>query len=316
MGGNTFPELHTIRYNKDQYLTLKELIISKFSEMFKKLNDTIVLPSKTSFGDIDMLFQTTKPIDWELIKHELGSSVELHNGPFHSFAYQDEFQVDFIEVKYWEWENFLMSYGGLFNLLGPKFKHLSMKMTNNGIFFVLRDDKGDQYSTIKLTDDFSKIMEFIELDQERFQEGFSNEEELAEYIRNSPFFELIDYEHSNCKIKRNLIRPIQKQCIEIVKKQVEDNLITLKKFTMTEEEIFRFFGVYDQYLKEKEQVELRKLFKSRFNARIIEELTGKIGKELGHITNKIKETPGFYQFVISHTKEEVREKIVEMLSIM
>ena len=313
MGGDTFPELHTIRYNKEQYLLLKEFIITKFSSLFDRINDTIILPTKTSFGDIDILYQSSKLIDWEIVQRELNSSVKLHNGPFHSFAYNNEFQVDFIEVKYWDWENFLMSYGGLFNLLGPKFKQNSMKLTNNGIYYILRDEKGDQYSTIKLTDNFSKIMEFIGLDIERFQLGFKNEEELAIYIARSPFFQLIDYEHSNCKIKRNLVRPIQKSCIDYIRNLVERGDFSLIDFAMTKEEIFVYFGVYDEYQKELKEVEKRKTIKSKFNATIVSEITGKTSKELGQTTNKLKLTEGFLEYVLVSSEEEIREKIKELI---
>lgn len=315
MGGDTFPHLKTRRYSRDEYKKVYEFILEKFSKYFDKIEDTKSLPSKDSYGDIDLLYNSSsKVIDWNDIQKELESSVIAKSGPITSFAYKDEFQVDFIFCENYMWERFLMSYGGLFNLLGVCFRKNNMKLTQHGIYYIMRHEgKTEQYGTITLSCDYNKCMDFIELDPETFEKEFDTEEQLFEYIINSPFLLILNYEDENIGVRRNLIRPLQKKCIEWLTH--EENKTRMKTFTKTPIEIMDFFEKREEYETEKRKSRERKIIRDKFNGKIVGELTGLTKQSLGDFIQYLKKNPDFESLVLTSKPEDVVEHILKTFRI-
>ncbi len=175
--GKTLPRLTREKYEQ----IVSDLKSRLQPEYFLFVEEPRSFPDKTSFGDVDLLASGSQkalnPTD------NLGASCSSINGNVVSFEYLGH-QVDIIKIPEdrIELSKFFFGYGDTGMIMG-------MFMRNLGLKFGMHDLtlKCETYK-IRLSHDLLKIMQFLGLDYARWQQGFTNEQDMFKFIQSCKFF--------------------------------------------------------------------------------------------------------------------------------
>lgn len=305
MGGNLFKKDTIKRYNKEEYENLIKLVKEKLSKYFDKFTETISLPSKNDYGDLDMVYtlRNGEQINWNQIKNDLEYTEIHHNGPYTSILYKDEFQIDFNHAKNFEFMHFITSYSGIFHLIGWSIKKQNIKFSDDGIYYVFSNIK------VLLSSDVTKIFEFLCLNYERFIKGFQTETELFEYVYNCKYFIML--ENKSSRVEKNCNRPIFLKFFEYIK--TKDDFRENYLDNLTQNYILKFFDKELQFNKiisdMKKSAEIRKYY----NGEYIGNFSYKKGRDLGNLMIKIKENSDFESIFLSQNIDKINSLILKSM---
>ncbi len=305
MGGNLFKKNTIKRYNKEQYENLIKLVKEKLSKYFDKFTETISLPSKNDYGDLDMIYtlRDGEQIDWNQIKNDLEYTEINHNGPYTSILYKDEFQIDFNHAKNFEFMHFITSYSGIFHLIGWSIRKQNIKFSEDGIYYVLSNIK------VRLSNDVAKIFEFLGLNYEIFKKGFETEIELFDFVLNCKYFIIL--ENKSSRVEKNCNRPIFLKFFEYIK--TKDDFRENYLDNLTQNYILKFFDKELEFNKiisdQKKSAEIRKYY----NGEYIGELSNKKGRELGDLMIKIKKNSDFESIFLSQNIDKINSLILKCM---
>lgn len=298
MGGNIFD--NTKRATKEEYFNI---YIPEVSTLLYSvgITDFRIIPAigeKEDFGDLDIVVDNT-PHTLSKIHKITEQFPSVYNSDYVSFRYKD-FQVDLIRipilsldysVKYY-------SYNDLGNLVGRLAKaNFGIKHGHLGLYFPQFSKDGMRILNNHLLSlDFNTILEMLQLDVNKYQQGFNTYKEMFDFVISSPFFipEIFAFENLNNK---NRVRDRKRKTYNMFLKYLDTlNLpaSNIPKLTDQEKEskILTLFPSLKTQLNKYKILEERSiLLKSKINGYIVQDIVkdeNLTGLELGQIIKTFK----------------------------
>lgn len=320
MGGSALKIAKTRRYNRDEYFALYEHDVLPRLSMLINTNARIALlpayESKETFGDMDILIEKGSFMTTDLKRRlkELFYYTEIYcNGNVWSFDYR-ELQIDLVFTKPDCWETSLTyySWNDLGNLMGRVANKLGVKYGHKGLEKkIYSEDRTKVLDEVLLTKDIRRIFDFLGYDYDRFLLGFETLEDIFNYAVSSRYFTkelfyLENLDHQNRT--RNRKRKTYMAFLEWLDKKDLPNVEQDFSSQMNWDRLVVSFPELNLSmrlwaLKEKEAIHQQ--IKSKFNGKIIMELTGLEGKELGKFIESVKSNLGdsFENFVLNSSQD-------------
>jgi hypothetical protein len=311
MGGQAFGDL-TRRYDRDEYEKFSNRVLSHLHSLFPDVT-VLEIPfyfEKQTFGDMDILVESDNlPNNWveKLISfYKLKEGSYQKNSNVFSFVYR-QFQIDLIVTssKYIRSSYYYFAYNDLGNLIGRISHKMGLKIGHKGLSIILRDPENDnhQLGEIELTQDFFKGLEIIGLDGKRYNNGFDNLEQIFEYVASSHYFDpeiyLLHNRNHAAKIrdrKRKTYSEFLDWCASsgATANYKWPEVSDRGGYNIREPWFTDVICAHFPEAKQKvdaiiAQYEMDKKFKEKFNGKIVMELTGLQGKELGEFMKYAKE---------------------------
>lgn len=308
MGGNIWKDL-SVRLSLEDYLKVEEEIIS----LLKSLQPDIIvrriafIRDKKDFGDLDLIVSNVT-IDLLNQLQQLGYLVN-NNGNVLSFLY-NSFQIDLIKVpkplvdysvNYFSWND-----AG--NLLGRMSKSLGFKHSHYGLYFIHRGVNNDKiYNEYLLSNQYTDVIKYLQLDINKYLQGFNTKEELFKWIISSPYFNADKFKFENLN-HQNKVRDRKRSTYNEFLKYLEDNnLYGIPPKIIIEDKLKYLYSIYPE-LEACVETDLIKeinsnLISKYFNGELISNITG--------IPLKTKDLGDFIKyFKIKYSRTELLSSIV------
>lgn len=214
MGGNAFNHkgYESQRMSKQEFHEYEKEILDILASLDIEGKAIPYVREKESFGDIDIIVvkeddRNVKEIICENIsKFGLTDEFIFRNKDVISILYKHKYQVDFIFTpnKVKDYHQWYLSYNDLGNLLGRIIKESGFQHGHNGLFYVYRE--GNHYKElIELTTDYSKALEILGLDVEKFYSGFDTFKEMFDFVSSCKYFKKSRFALENLN-NRNRVR--------------------------------------------------------------------------------------------------------------
>lgn len=294
MGGNAIPNAR--RIDKQEYHQIIIEIIQLFPEL--RMIPTRTVKDKADFGDIDFIVETDPKINIKnLVVDRLNNPQVNDNNIYYSFEYKN-IQIDFNFVSpndymtaYWFHGN--ADFG---NLCGRLARSINFKFGTDGLSYVFRvnDDLNYRHDII-ISKDIKEILTFLDINHNKFIEGFDSSEEVFDIIMKSKLFNptyfIFDNLNHNDRT-RNRKRKMYHEFLTCANGiQPRPKLTTEERLDYLNDAIKFFYN--GEYLKNQitfleEQHIKNNEIKKYFNGDLVREKTGIEGKELGNLISLLK----------------------------
>lgn len=321
MGGNALKSVTTIRKKKVEYDQIKNIIISKIVNYLTsnisniKYGLIMETPNKEDFGDLDILISGNDNEIFDMINFFEPDEIQRSGNVF-SFNYKD-FQIDFLQVSPLKptsisMAQFFYNYGDIGMILGKIFSTYGFKFGQKGLSLHLKDYCD---SILFLSDNPSEICEYFDYNYQRWTQGFSKIEECFDWIISSKYFRKNIFVNGNFKVNKKLCqRPFYLAFLDYIKflpnfyyKKYLDFLPSIN-----------FFNKESEYLKIKEDIEIKNIIYSKFNENIFIDLGYTLEKNnlpLGKFIDKFKSSyENFNDFIINTNQEKINELIKNFIN--
>lgn len=332
MGGNALKNYETRRYNKEEFIELASIVQDK---LFQCVNTRgCIIPyfnNKTDFGDLDLILNSNSlPINWvNIIIHEfnLTDNQWIKNGNVLSIGVNN-FQIDLINTpnQYLVSSLNYFSYNDLGNLLGRLFHKLGLKLSHKGLNLVVRSNENAHIlKEIELTQSYSVILNILGLSYAKFVYGFDNIEDVYNFVCESKYFDKDIYLLNN-RSHKSRIRDRKRITYSNFLKYIQNNNIQ-SNYSFKNKSELGGYSIREPYYSEivlelfphvKEEIdslisefELNQKFKNVYNGKIVSEITGLTGKELGSFMSTINFDNGEIELGISNP-EYISDKISKL----
>ncbi|CAF1373440.1 unnamed protein product [Adineta ricciae] len=279
MGGNALKNVVTRRYARDEYLRLKERILSKVREHIDQCDVPREFPCKESFGDLDVLLVCPPSVKLCVLIEELFHPTEIcKNGDVYSFDVE-QFQVDFIVVPQEEFHNAIVyfSYSDLGGLIGNVCHKIGLKYGIQGLWMNVHTKEFDPTTTstkLLLSSNPQDIFAFLGHDYERYAKGFENANEFFQWIVEGKYFRrqyFDDDQLNHAHRQRTSKRPIYIKFIafldehEIPREQPIENRDELARDVR--QQALTFFDKQDAYEKGLNARDEKRQFREKYSGK-------------------------------------------------
>lgn len=307
MGGNIKFLTPTRRYNKPEYEIAIEDILNVLSlDIFVNTDlqqDNLIqviksYHKKETFGDMDIVINSDylEPDYIDRIVKLFGLRVGdwSKNGNVFSFVYE-QLQVDLIITKDENFQTSLDYYGfnDLGNLLGRQSKRIGIKFGHEGSYIIVKDNDY-VLGEILVTKETSEIFDILGLDYSTWLEGFDALEDIFKFVASGKYFNpdiyLLENRNATSRErdrKRKTYNEFLKWCeaydgarFQHTEKS-ERNGYNIVHPYFEEVIVPRFPHVLEEYNNIMKRYEETKALKEKFNGKIIHELVGIEGKDIG-----------------------------------
>lgn len=333
MGGSALKNITTRRYQRDEYYTLEKEVIEKFQSTFprNRVEAIKAYRSKDSFGDMDLLFETSPGnYDWGTMLELMFNPKQIvKNGSVWSFEYKD-FQIDLILTSPDEFDTsvFYFAFNDLQNLTGRVYHKMGFKFGHRGLSFVLKD--GDyQFSEILLSDNPRKIYEFAQYDFTRYQHDFNDLLDIFDFVASSPYFNkdiyLLHNRNHTSRVrdkKRKTYSAFLDWCEEQDEFKHEYPWVSMEERGGRKEvEIFmqRAFEMFPdfkaQYVMTMFKFERHRQFKELYNGDLVRKWTGLENQELGKFMKMVKEyvrVPSSFEDWVIENPDKIESSVTNL----
>lgn len=351
------------RMPKEKFEEMIKKFIPELEEALSKMEDLFpgenikyqIVPyysEKEDFGDLDIIVRANTDVVRDAIIKYFGF-IPLHklakdhrystNHNCFSFCYNterpitayDSFQIDLIcTVADYKTTIAYYSYNDVGNILGRFFHKFGLKYGHQGLMYPLRDERGIR-KEILVSNDQTKILEFLGLNPEKWNNGFTTLEDIFEWVATGRYFDpTIFNELSAINEKRDRKRKtfskfldwlektkpkpnysfFNKNELDVVKecfpnRNLEKELNTIEVWRLDD-----FFGsdIAKQVKEFDVKMEREKKIKEKFNGEIVMEITGLKGKDVGAFMNKFKEHDydgSFDDYILDTDPELIKQYI-------
>ncbi len=346
MGGNALKTITTTRKSLVDYEKIKDYVLRVLCE---KLADKGILwcvpheaPGKDSYGDLDVLLTRQSEFDireWILANFKPDEIVS--NGGVYSFnipanqedcfALAQDFQIDFITTpaENFAVHHFFLSWGDCGMLVGqiahaaglrfgadesavPNTNRHTVRFGQQGLFIGISDRPGMSDDLI-LSKDPRKICEFLGLDFDRWYNRFESEQEIFEWLYESPFMRKIKFDRSR------RCREMYLRFGEFVKTQrgaTDESATAELPDVPSLDSVVAYFGKQAEFaaIQKKQSDAVRR--SEKFGAHLFSALGDIPGRELGQIIARFKQTiPGdFKAWVLATDEAKIQVAVTEFLT--
>lgn len=305
MGGQAIKNTPVRRYQRAEYEQLKAEVLAQLQADFPKCKMAAIpaYRSKASFGDLDILFETSNlQLELEPYLQERFQSPEIvRNSHVFSFAYR-AFQIDLIGSSSEDFEISLhyFSWNDLGNILGRLYHKMGFKYGHDGLHFLFKADNY-QFGEICLSKEIRPILAFADLDAERFLAGFDTLEDIFRYAVSSRFFNKAIYllENRNHASRiRDRKRPTYNALLQWL--ETQDDLPSYPWASVKEqggrqaqtiflERAFECFPEFQVgYMQMQQEFEIWQSVREKFNGRLVQVWTGLDHQALGQFMQRLK----------------------------
>lgn len=307
MGGNIKFLTPTRRYSKEEYISALNDIVHGLTDEIFTYHDLPVQQNiqviksyhnKESFGDMDIVVNSKylEPnwIDRIVSYFSLKVGDWSKNGNVFSFVYE-QLQVDLIITKDENFQTSLDYYGfnDLGNLLGRQSKRIGIKFGHEGSYIIVKDNDY-VLGEILVTKETSEIFDILGLDYSTWLEGFDTLEDIFKFVASGKYFNpdiyLLENRNATSRErdrKRKTYNEFLKWCetydgtrFQHTEKS-ERNGYNIVQPYFEEVIVPRFPHVLEEYNNIMKRYEETKALKEKFNGKIIHELLGIEGKDIG-----------------------------------
>jgi len=255
---------------------------------------------KKSFGDLDVIVKTETTLDMLIGIFRKCEYKAAPGGEMISFNFKN-FQIDFIRIapENFEIACYYFNYNDLGNLIGQLAKQRGLKFGMDGLKYN-HYVKGQLKGTIYISKDINKILEFLDLDPTVYHRGFTELEDIFDFVIKSKYFNpyvsdlepygydqkgVALYRLSKINRERNSKRKTYMEWLDYIKKYKTDE----EKYPFRETDINKIFNDVEKAFPEcairakigfflLEEQSLKKI-KEKFNGNVIIKLLPELPKE-------------------------------------
>lgn len=183
-------------------------------------NRTIVppeAPERRDHGDIDVLVDGPRfNLTGRDLERALGAHAHTEGGSISSFAIpipgddNSYFQLDVHLCKKgrFEWANVIYAYGDLWFIIGATVTRFGLAINDSGLHARVGQiqETNKKHCLLLLTSNPQDMMDFLGLDKDRYEKGFSTLDELFEWAISMPLFRRDFFEKETISEKEERIR--------------------------------------------------------------------------------------------------------------
>ncbi|KAI4211880.1 MAG: hypothetical protein LQ351_005371 [Letrouitia transgressa] len=213
------------------YFFLRDRYLTELLTFFVQVETPVEGPEKDSYGDLDFIASSPLPcFSWEALSQSLNAARSIKNAGTHSFAVpyldlEDNFvqlDVQVCPEERFKWTVFHQSHGDLWNILGPSMRLAGLVINDRGLYLRIPEIEGlnRKKGQLHLTSDTNEILDFLDLDRERYQQRFETRDALFAYACGMRFFQPKAYVKENLNTsdrqktrKRELYRKFMDECL-------------------------------------------------------------------------------------------------------
>ena len=297
MGGTALKNVQTRRIDAAGFKVLSEEVVAKLKQASDARVEVVKsYRNKPDFGDIDILW-SDDCLGGGRIRDIFPDSKEIvPNGDTVSFEYKDV-QIDAIysAPHLFDFAAQYFAYNDLGNLMGRLAHKMGLKYGHNGLYYPLRNGT-HQVSDLLVTTDPSKIFRLLDLDKGRYDKGFDTLEEIFEFVTSSFLFnpEIYLFDNVNAVSRiRDKKRKTYNLFLEWCKTLSTDRQYNDDSPRWLEKCMFERFPSLERRIEvAQEEFDWKNLVHSKFNGKIVSEVTGETDKRLGQLMQFLKARSG------------------------
>tara|TARA_R110000796_G_scaffold215732_3_gene331756 strand:+ start:462 stop:1472 length:1011 start_codon:yes stop_codon:yes gene_type:complete len=325
MGGRALKTAFTRRYSKQEFDTVSKELIDIIEKTYTKACTPLFYNKKETFGDIDIIVSVITT-DMGAIRHFVENTFKpteiFSNGNAISFDYK-EVQVDLICVPEKDFgSNYhYLAFNDLGNFIGRLAQSMGLKYGQEGLWYNHFSDANTKDKII-VSKNYRDIFNFLDLDYDKWTEGFDTLEDIFEYIMTSHLFNPKMFqlkELNKINRERNLKRASYMSFLEYIgdkgaNPEYDGEVIyALKKDVINViREAFPEANIDLRLAEIDFNAAKKKLVNIKFNGKFIMDEYGLNGKELGDAITKFKTHVNdnfpektFEDFIIKHRQEAI-----------
>lgn len=269
---------------------------------------------KESHGDLDIVVERHPDISASDITSFLeneGFKVSQNSNSIVSFLLLT-FQVDLILIdpESVDYAKNYFSWNDLGNLIGRISKQVGLKHGHDGLYYVQRAEDR-VLKEYKLTTDYSKILDILELDVKKFRKGFNTYFEMFEWVSASPYFNPDKFSFENLN-NRNRVRDRKRVIYNLFLKWLDTKEFSPPRIVSDKDQfVFELFpGLEEECKVVRDRAEMLKLLRAKIDVNFIMELTGLTGKDLGAFLTSFKNKYD-EQYILDSSVEDLRLTITD-----
>lgn len=335
MGGNALKHLKGCTFERklrEEYKRFEAEVIEILSSEFVEVKVPYYYDNKQDFGDTDLVVVLKEDTQFEPEKITilLDSKGWIKNGNVYSFEYKN-FQIDIIITtkEMLETTCTFLSWGLFGKLLGIVCSAYNLKFGNQGLFKKVyegddvflsksKENNNTYIGTIVLSTDVKKIFEFLSLDYDLFK-TFKTESDMYNFVISARIFETWIFHHTEINRNDKTIKHRLDTFDAFVEKfkvlDVPSVDAINSKIAIINKEAFNFFNKQeelDAMIDSFNQVTgYKKLIKTKYNGKIVGEVTGLKNKELGDFMKMLETLEEFKDFCFKSDPDEIKSYIKE-----
>ena len=219
MGGKAFSSgslpLSTPRMPPGMYYNLRDHYLDLLAKYFEKVATPLEAPSKSSYGDIDILVaQPRLPIS-EPQSHFISQMLSAarvtklpHSGAAsYAVPYPDtcdeyvQIDIHICPLSTYDWHLFHQSHGDLWNLLGTTIRPFGLTANDKGLHLRIAEieELDRKKSGMILTSEPDQVLALLGLDKDRYWRPFQSVETMFQYVVGCQFFRIETYTRASLK---------------------------------------------------------------------------------------------------------------------
>ncbi|KAM0794002.1 hypothetical protein BDR22DRAFT_978094 [Usnea florida] len=221
MGGRAFlsgpKPLNVVRLQPKQYIELRDYYQRILLKFYSRVVVPPEAPEKVDHGDIDVLVdESLFNFAVEDLKQALGAEAHMKTGCTNCFAIQlsedDDkyFQLDIQTCKKGslEWASVIYGYGDIWHIIGSTVTRFDLTIDDSGLHARVKKMEGTSRKDRRLflTSDPQEMMDFLGLDGLKYEQGFSNLDELFDWAVAMPFFQKKIFQKESTSADQQRIR--------------------------------------------------------------------------------------------------------------
>ncbi|WP_018940612.1 hypothetical protein [Thioalkalivibrio sp. K90mix] len=276
-----------------------------------------------SLGATEMVVNHSKRLDADPNRKVLSYSVPTEAGAF---------QVDVVQVpeSAFDFARWYFAFNDLGNLLGRVARRMGFKLSESGLRLEV-DAAGERVGEVVVTRDWELALSFLGYDSQRYwkgaQGGFDSLESLFDFVSSSPYFDpgvFLPENRPNAARRRDAARPTYQAFLA----WMEGQGLCSASWGNQDKELFRANALVratDRFPRLSRDVcdlldhhRRMKAVRARFNGRVVSDVTGLEGPELGAF---LRERQAFFgseealaEWVEGLTDAELRSAVAEQAS--
>jgi hypothetical protein len=336
MGGRALKNTFTRRYTKQEFEDVSAELLETIRASFDRADTPLYYHNKETFGDIDIIVDNgdnTKALSGirNYINTVFKPNEIFHNGNCYSFDYK-EVQVDFMCIPSEDYDSnyHYLAFNDLGNYIGRIAHRLGLKYGQEGLWYN-HYLKGQNLGRVMISKDYREIFKFLDLDYDRWLEGFDELEDTFEFALTSKYFDSQMFQLDSLNRinrERNLKRASYMSFLDWIGKNhpnvVGDYLDGPKEDARasdnTNKSLIKTVNAkfpeanFTLKIKEIEYEEAKKAYiNAKFNGSMVMNIYGLKGKEIGdalkHFKREIeKEGYAFDDYILSESQENIFEQ--------
>jgi len=256
----------------------------------------ISVKDKEDFGDIDILVKK-QVFSFERFWEEYSSEYKDYkkNSDVVSLLDHQDRQIDLILTPIYLFDTHFdyLAYNDLGNFVGRLARAVGLKYGHDGLSLVVRDpnNSGSMIGTIKVYEDTGRVYNLLGLDSIEGSNGFNNMEEVYKFIMSSKYYHkdsfLLEKQSNKARV-RDRKRKSYSGMLNYIKENDASNS-ERRKYSIFETLSMLPEGVRLKYIRMVTNNDQSNYKKTLFNGKVVMEVTGLKGKELGAFISYCKD---------------------------